>query len=61
MGLCVYAFMVLLVRVSWLELSRRWVIFGTAVEGVVRAWALVSGLQRVDVALDGRSGAVRRF
>ena len=61
MGLCVYAFMVRLVRVTWFELSRRWVIFGTAVEDVVRAWALVSGLQRGDVALDGRSGAVRTF
>ena len=61
MGLCVYAFMVCLVRVALLELSRRWVIFGTAVEDVVRAWALVSGLQRGDVALDGRSGAVRTF
>ena len=61
MGLCVYAFMVRLVRVSWFELSRKWVIFGAAVEGVEREWALASGLQRGDVALDGRSGAVRRF
>ena len=61
MGLCVYAFMVRLVRVALLELSRKWVIFWAPVEGVVRAWALVSGLQRVDVALDGRSGAGRRF
>ena len=53
--------MVGLVLVSLFELSRRWVMFGTAVEGVVRSWALVSGLQWGDVALDGRSGAVRRF
>ena len=31
------------------------------VEGVVRALALVSGLQGGDVALDGRNGAVRTF
>ena len=37
------------------------VIAWAPVEGVVRAWALVSGLQRVDVALDGRSGEVRTF
>ena len=30
-------------------------------EGVEKAWALVSGLQWGDVALDGRSGAVRTF
>ena len=36
-------------------------ITGSPADGVVRAWALVSGLQRVDVALDGRSGAVRTF
>ena len=53
--------MVHLVRVAWFELSRTWVIFMTVVEGVERAWALVSGLQRGDVALDGRSGAVRTF
>ena len=53
--------MVRLVRVALLELSRRWVTFGAAVEGVEREWALVSGLQRGDVALDGRSGAVRTF
>ena len=61
MGLCVYAFMVRLVRVAWFELNSLCVIAGLPVEGVVRAWALVSGLQQVDVALDGRSGAVRTF
>ena len=53
--------MVRLVRVTWFELNSLCVIAGTPVEGVVRAWALVSGLQQVDVALDGRSGAVRTF
>ena len=43
------------------ELHSVCVIAWAPVEGVVRAWALVSGLQRVDVALDGRSGAVRTF
>ena len=61
MGLCVYAFMVRLVRVAWFELNSLCVIAGLVVEGVVRAWALVSGLQWGDVALDGRSGAVRTF
>ena len=60
-GLCVYAFMVHLVRVAWFELNSLCVIAGSPVEGVVRAWALVSGLQWGDVALDGRSGAVRTF
>ena len=61
MGLCVYAFMVRLVRVKWFELNSLCVIAGSPVESVVRAWALVSGLQRGDAALDGRSGAVRTF
>ena len=61
MGLCVYAFMVCLVPAACFELNSLCVIAGSPVEGVVRAWALVSGLQRVDVALDGRSGAVRTF
>ena len=42
-------------------MSRTCVMAGWPVEGVVRAWALVSGLQWGDVALDGRSGAVRTF
>ena len=53
--------MVRLVRAAWLELNSLCVIAGSPVEGVVREWALVSGLQRGDVALDGRSGAVRTF
>ena len=53
--------MVRLVRAAWLELNSLCVIAGLVVEGVEREWALVSGLQRVDVALDGRSGAVRTF
>ena len=61
MGPCVYAFMVRLVRVAWFELNSLCVIAGLVVEGVVRAWALVSGLQWGHVALDGRSGAVRTF
>ena len=51
--------MVCLVLVAWFELNSLCVIAGSPVEGVVRAWALVSGLQWGDVALDGRSGAVR--
>ena len=61
LGHCVYAFMVRLVRVAWVELNSLCVIAGLPVEGVVRAWALVSGLQWGDVALDGRRGAVRTF
>ena len=61
MGLCVYAFMVRLVRVAWFELNSLCVIAGLPVEGAVRARALVSGLQRGDVALDGGSGAVTAF
>ena len=53
--------MVCLVLVAWFELNSLCVIAGLPVEGIVRAWALVSGLQWVDVALDGRSGAVRTF
>ena len=53
--------MVRLVRVARFGLNSLWVIAGLPVEGVVGAWALVSGLQRGDVALDGRSGAVRTF
>ena len=53
--------MVRLVRVAWFELNSLCVIAGLPVEGVVRAWALVGGVQRVDVGLDGRSGAVRTF
>ena len=56
---CVYAFMECLVRVAWFELNSRCVIAGSPVEAVERAYALVSGLQWGDVALDGRSGAVR--
>ena len=61
MGRCCYAFMVRLVLVAWFELNSLCVIAGSPVESVVRAWALASGLQWGDVALDGRSGAVRRF
>ena len=60
-GLCFCGLMVRLVRVAWFELNSLCVIAGLVVEGVEKAWALVSGLQRGDVALDGRSGEVTRF
>ena len=53
--------MVRLVRAAWFELNSLCVIAGSPVEGVEKAYALVSGLQRVDVALDGRSGEVKAF
>ena len=61
MGLCAYGFIIRLGRVALFELNSLCVIATTAAEGVERPWALVSGLQRVDVALDGRSGEVRTF
>ena len=61
MGLCAYGFMIRLGRVALFELNSLCVVATTAAEGVLWEWALVSGLQRVDVALDGRSGEVRTF